>query len=108
MQHLLSALPSNYNQDSIQITSDFCSDLNWWFFFLSKFNGISSSLSEPYWVTEANDFSVDPCDTGLGSFYFECYYHIVLPINFVSHHIITKELLAILLVCILWTRQVYM
>ena len=32
MQHLLSVLCSNYNQDSIQITLDFRSDLNWWFF----------------------------------------------------------------------------
>ena len=70
-------------------------------FFLSKFNGISL-LPEPYWVTDANDFSVDACGTGLGSFYFGCYYHILLPMNFVSHHIITKELLAILLACILW------
>ena len=70
-------------------------------FFLSKFNGISL-LPEPYWVTNVNDFSVDACDTGLGGFYFGCYYHIVLPNNFVSHHIITKELLAILLACIVW------
>ena len=70
-------------------------------FFLSKFNGISL-LPEPYWVTNVNDFSVDACDTGLGGFHFGCYYHIVLPNNFVSHHIITKELLAILLACIVW------
>ena len=94
-------LRSNYHQDSFQITSDFRSDLNWWFFFLSKFNGISL-LPEPYWVTDANDFSADARDFGLGGFYCGCYYHIVLPNNFVSHHIITKELLAILLACILW------
>ena len=80
MQHLLSFLHSNYNEDSFQITLDFSSDLNWWFFFLSKFNGISLLLSELYQVTDTNDFSADPCDTGLGSFYFGCYYHIVLPI----------------------------
>ena len=59
-------------------------------------------LPESCWVTDSNDFSVDACDTGLGGLYFGCYYHIVLPPNFVSHHIITKELLAILLACILW------
>ena len=32
MQRLLSVLRSNYNQDSFQITSDFRSDLNWYFF----------------------------------------------------------------------------
>ena len=81
MQRLLSVLRPNYNKHSFQITSDFRSDLKWWSFFLTKFNGVSL-LPEPYWVTDPNDFSVDACDTGLGGFYFGCYYHIVLPPNF--------------------------
>ena len=52
MQRLLSVLRSNYNQDSFQITSDFCSDLNWCFFscqslmvFLCYQNLIGSQMS---------------------------------------------------------------
>ena len=49
-------------------------------------------------MTDTNNFSVDPCDTGLGGFYFGCYHHIVLPIYqlcFTSYNHKRKELLVI-------------
>ena len=58
-------------------------------------------------MTDPLDFSVDTYDTGCGGFYFGSYFHIELPDEFLHtlKHIISKELLAVFLACIIWKDQ---
>ena len=73
------------------------------YFSLKQCNGVSL-LPERFWVTDPLDFLVDACDTGCGGFYFSTYFHVELRPDFVLtlEHIISKELFAVLLTCVLW------
>ena len=64
-------------------------------------------ITPTFWVTDPLDFSVDTCDTGCGGFYLGSYFHIELPNEFLHtlKNIISKELLAVLLACIIWKDQ---
>ena len=90
----------------VEVLKELRRDLSWWSTFLKRYNRISL-LPQPIWVTDPLDFSVDACDTGCGGFYFGSYFHMELPNEFFHtlKHIISKELLAVLLACIIWKDQ---
>ena len=102
MQRLLNVLCSHYSTSgSFQIPAELFDDLKWWSAFLNLYNGVSL-IPEPVWVYDPSDFSVDICDSGCGGFYYGFYFHLKLTDDLLDLHIITKELLSILIVCDLW------
>ena len=106
MQHLSNVLRPNYHFTSFEVLKELRRNLSWWSTFLKHYNRISL-LTQPFWVTDPLDFSVDACDMGCGGFYLGSYFHIELPNEFFHtlKHIISKELLAVLLACIIWKDQ---
>ena len=102
MQRLLNVLRSHYSTSgSFQIPAELFDDLKWWSVFLNVYNGVSL-IPEPVWVSDPSDFSVDACDSGCGGFYYGFYFHLKLTDDLLDLHIITKELLSILIACDLW------
>ena len=102
MQRLLNVLRSHYSTSgSFQIPDELFDDLKWWSAFLNVYNGVSL-IPEPVWVSDPSDFSVDVCDSGCGGFYYGFYFHLKLTVDLLDLHIITKELLSILIACNLW------
>ena len=102
MQRLLNVLCSHYSTlGSFQILAELFDDLKWWSAFLNVYNGVSL-IPEPVWVSDPSDFSVDACDSGCGGFYYGFYFHLKLIDDLLDLHIITKELLSILIACDLW------
>ena len=102
MQRLLDVLRSHYSiSGSFQIPTELFDDLKWWSAFLNVSNGVSL-IAEPVRVSDPSDFSVDACDAGCGGFYYGFYFHLKLTDDLLDLHIITKELLSILIACDLW------
>ena len=107
MQQLLNVLCPHYSTSgSFQIPAELFDDLKWWSAFLNVYNGVSL-IPEPVWVSDPSDFSVDASDLDCGGFYYGFYFHLKLTDDLIHLHIITKELLSILIACDLWKDKLH-
>ena len=86
----------------IRLNSAFRSDLAWWHTFLERWNDIS--MLESTWVGSPNHhlFTDASGAMGCGAWSGIHWFQYLLPSVFVGHSIAVKELLPIVLACIVW------
>ena len=83
------------------IPDEVIKDLRWWFYFLSKFNGISMKDFEEWCEPDV----LDSCLVGCGAYFQGKYFHTNFP-NFISNqnrNIKSLELLTVVVALKLWS-----
>ena len=98
---LLKGLPKK--QQLIRLNVAFRSDLLWWHLFLVRWNGISMLQAPPH--AEEQIFSDAAGSYGCGVWWRTHWFQLKWPDNNNLHSIAIKELVPIVIACILWGKQ---
>ena len=84
------------------LNTAFRSDLLWWFTFLESWNGVAM-LEAPMAYTVNQHVYTDASGVyGCGAWWQSRWFQFQWPQNFIQHSIATKELLPIVLACVVW------
>ena len=109
MSRLLNALRACFSRPknaSFPLTVELRSDLDWWLFFLSQYNGISVIPSNVL-ISNPELFATDACLSGCGAICFGEFFHREFPDFILSQdlHINELELLTVVIAMKLWSRK---
>ena len=109
MCRLLNALRSCHSRPksaSFPVTDELHSDIDWWLFFLSHFNGVSVIPSDVV-ISNPELFATDACLTGCGAVCFGEYFHREFPEFILAKglHINALELLTVVIAIKLWSLK---
>ena len=109
MCRLLNALRSCFSRPKnacLPISDELRSDIEWWLFFLSHYNGISVIPSDVL-ISNPELFATDACLSGCGAVCFGEYFHREFPEFILAQdlHINELELLTVVIAIKLWSRK---
>ena len=109
MSRLLNALRAGFSRPkntSFPLTEELRSDLDWWLFFLSHYNGISVIPSDVL-ISTPELFATDACLSGCGVICFGKNFRREFPDFILSQdpHINELELLTVVIAIKLWSRK---
>ena len=109
MCRLLNALRychSRPKSASFPVTDELHSDIDWWLFFLSHFNGVSVIPSDVV-ISNPELFATDACLAGCGAVCFGEYFHREFPEFILAKglHINALELLTVVIAIKLWSLK---
>ena len=109
MCRLLNALcscGSRRKVNAMPVTDEMRSDIEWWLFFLSYYNGISV-IPPDVLISNPELFATDACLSGCGAVCFGEYFHRKFPAFILAQdlHINELELLTIIRAIKLWSRK---
>ena len=104
MNRLLEMLRSYHDSDGKKIlTESFRKDINWWWNFMEKFNGVSY-IPQELWDEPDVQFSTDSCLTGCGGIFSTEFFHAEFPEEIRGKPIHQLEMLAILIGVRFWGK----
>ena len=84
----------------------FCSDISWWHTFLTKWNGVSLLMWDDDNWTPEHCIQTDASGSwGCGAFWDNHWLQWCWPQKWAHHNIMVKELIPIVLSCVVWGRQ---
>ena len=90
----------------IRLTAAFCSDLQWWLTFITKWNGVSMMQANVRKHPEAVITSDASGNWGCGAFSSQsCWFQLQWPQQWADVHITVKELLPIAVACAVWGKK---
>ena len=92
LNHILTLLIDNANNDTIFLSKEFFKDLNWFSLFLKQFNGVVFYDVRPI----SADMCLDACLTGFVGVYGRQCYALPLPKDFNNYTIVHLETLKVL------------
>ena len=109
MIRLLNALRACFSclkNASFPLTDDLRSDLDWWLFLLSQYNGISVIPSDVL-IPNPELFATDACLSGCGAICFGQFFHRESPDFILSQDLHTNELelLTVVIATKLWSHK---
>ena len=109
MIRLLNALRACFScpkNASFPLTDELRSDLDWWLFLLSQYNGISVIPSDEL-ISNPELFATDACLSGCGAICFGQFFHREFPDFILSQDLHTNELelLTVVIATKLWSRK---
>ena len=104
--HALRACFSRPKNASLPLTDELRSDLDWWLFILSQYNGISVIPSDVL-ISNPELFATDACLSGCRAICFGEFFHREFPDFILSQdlHINELELLTVVIAIKLWSRK---
>ena len=109
MCRLLNALrscTSSPKHSSFPVTDELRSDVEWWLFFLARYNGISVIPSDTL-IANPELFATDACLTGCGAVCFGEYFHKEFPVSILAQELYINELelLTVVIDIKLWSTK---
>ena len=106
LRHMLGLLKDiPRHQKFIQLNTAFRSDLTWWLVFMETWNGISMFPTEAHTQPHHHLFTDASGRLGCGAWADRSWFQLLWPSDFVDRSIAAKELIPIVLACVVWGKD---